>query len=418
MTEPMQADVVVLGGGIVGVSAAVHLQKRGRQVALLDRRAPGEETSFGNAGLIQRECVFPRAFPREVFDLARIARNGSIDAYYHLSALPALAGPLYRYWRESAPDRYAEIVLHYSRLIATCTDEHLALAGEAGAMDLLRHTGWMQLHSEAATLERELAHAEVAKRDFAVNYTVLDPATLAAAEPALREGFAGALHWTDPYAVIDPHGLTMAYLGLFERLGGKVFLGDAATLARDGAGWTVRTRAGALRAREAVVALGAWSGKVTAPLGYDPPLFGKRGYHMHYGMRGNAVLNHPVLDVANGYMLVPMRAGVRLTTGAEFATLDSPPTPVQLGRAEPKARALLPQLGERLDPKPWMGTRPCTPDMMPIVGAAPGQPGLWFDFGHAHQGLTLGPTTGRLLAEMMTGEEPFLDPVPYRADRF
>ena len=95
----MQADVVVLGAGMVGVSVAVHLQKRGKQVVLIDRRQPGEETSYGNGGLVQREAVFPHPFPREIAELRRIAKNRSVDVHYHLSGLPGLAGPLFRYWR-------------------------------------------------------------------------------------------------------------------------------------------------------------------------------------------------------------------------------------------------------------------------------------------------------------------------------
>ena len=143
----------------------------------------------------------------------------------------------------------------------------------------------------------------------------------------------------------------------------------------------------------------------------------KRGYHMHYRPAGNAVLNHTVLDAENGYVLAPMARGIRLTTGAEFADRDAPPTPVQIARTEPHARKLFPLDGQ-LDPKPWMGSRPCTPDMLPIIGPAPNHKGLWFAFGHAHHGLTLSAVTGRLLAEMITGEEPFTDPTPYRVDRF
>src|SRR3984957_13814265 len=134
----MQADVVVLGAGMVGVSVAVHLQKRGRQVVLLDRRPPGEETSYGNGGLVQREAVFPHPFPRSVAELRRIARNRSVDAYYHLSGLPGLAAPLFGYWRNSGPKRYAEVRQHYSTLIATCLTEHKCLAEEAGSTELLR----------------------------------------------------------------------------------------------------------------------------------------------------------------------------------------------------------------------------------------------------------------------------------------
>ena len=126
---------------------------------------------------------------------------------------------------------------------------------------------------------------------------------------------------------------------------------------------------------------------------------------------------HPVLDADDGYVLAPMTRGIRLTTGAEFARRDTPPTPVQIEQTEPIARKLFP-LGERLDTKPWMGCRPCLPDMLPIVGKAPRHERLWFDFGHQHHGFTLGPVCGRLLAEMMTGETPFTDPAPYRPDRF
>jgi D-amino-acid dehydrogenase len=124
-----------------------------------------------------------------------------------------------------------------------------------------------------------------------------------------------------------------------------------------------------------------------------------------------------VLDVENGYLLAPMARGIRLTTGAEIARRDAPRTPTQLAAVEPVARTLFP-LGQRLDAEAWMGARPCTADMMPIIGPAKNHRGLWFAFGHAHHGLTLGPVTGRLIAEMMTGEETVVDPRPFRVERF
>ena len=112
-----------------------------------------------------------------------------------------------------------------------------------------------------------------------------------------------------------------------------------------------------------------------------------------------------------------MEQGIRMTTGVEFAPRDAAPTPVQFDRIMPKARELFP-LGERADDQTWMGSRPCFPDSRPVIGRAPGLAGLWLAIGHAHWGLTLGPSTGRMLAEMMTGETPFIDPAPYRAERF
>ena len=411
----MQTDIMVLGAGMVGVSVATHLRKRGKEVVLIDRRQPGEETSYGNGGLVQREAVFPHPFPREFAELRRIAKNRSVDVHYHWSGLPGLAWPLFSYWRNSAPSRFAEIAAQWSTLIATCLDEHKALAEEAGSTELLRPVGFLRAFNDAATMDTELAKAERA-RAFGVNSAALDRAALGAMEPHLDGGFIGGLHWTDPYAVNDPHALTMSYFRLFERLGGQFAIGDATMLQRSGAGWRVTAADGStVEAGQAVVALGIWSSAVTRRFGYKPPLFGKRGYHLHFTPQGNAGLTRPV--ASNGFLLAPMRAGIRLTTGVEFARPGAPPTPVQLGRALPIARRIFP-LGDAVEPTPWMGVRPTTPDMLPIIGPIPTEPGLWGAFGHAHQGFTLGPTTGRLMAEMMTGGAPFVNPMPFRAERF
>ncbi|TCZ56639.1 NAD(P)/FAD-dependent oxidoreductase [Roseicella aquatilis] len=413
----MSRSVLVLGAGMVGVSVALHLQRRGRQVVLLDRSGPGEGASFGNGGLIQREAVFPHPFPRSVAELLRVAGNRAIDVSYHPLALPGVASSLLRYWWHSGPRRYRHAVAAHARLIATCLDEHLALASGTEAAPLLRPIGWMRLYGTQAQLDAALAEAERARREHGVNYVALDGPGLAAAEPHLLAARAGGIHWTDPLSVGDPHALTLAYARQFEQAGGSIVTGDATTLRRTASGWRAQAADGPVEAAEVVIALGAASARVTKPLGYAPPLFGKRGYHRHYRLRGNAVLHRPVLDTDSGFLLAPMRAGIRLTTGAEFAADTAPPTPVQLARAEPVARGLLP-LAEPVEAEPWMGVRPCLPDMLPAIGRLPGQDGVWCAFGHAHQGLTLGPTTGRLLAEMMTGEAPFLPPEPYRPDRF
>ena len=125
-----------------------------------------------------------------------------------------------------------------------------------------------------------------------------------------------------------------------------------------------------------------------------------------------------MLDFESGYVVTPMARGLRLTTGAEFARVDDPPSPAHLDRAGAVRRARLYPLGERLDADPWLGRRPCLPDMLPVIGPAPRHKGLWFDFGHQHLGLTLGPISGRLLADLMTGAAPFVDPAPYAIDAF
>jgi D-amino-acid dehydrogenase len=413
----VNADAVVLGAGIVGVSVAVHLQKRGRATVLVDRRAPAEETSFGNAGLVQREGVYPYGFPHDFGALFRYSFNRTIDAHYHPSAIPRIAPFLWKYWHHSRPARHKAIARQYAKLIEHCLTEHEALAGDAGAQDLLRRTGWMKVFRTERERDLRFAEAERWKGEFGINSVFLNQKEIQGKEPHVAPVLVGALHFTDPLAVVDPQGLVLAYLKLFEKLGGRFVQGNAASLYADAGAWRMRTVDGPLAARDAVLALGPWSDVVTRALGYDLPLAVKRGYHMHYRAAGRAVLNTPMLDTERGYFLAPMRRGIRLTTGAEFALRDAIRTPVQLGRAEPIARDLFP-LGERLDMEPWMGSRPCTPDMMPVIGAAPRHKNLWFAFGHAHHGLTLGPVTGRLIGELVSGESPFVDPAPYRADRF
>jgi D-amino-acid dehydrogenase len=156
---------------------------------------------------------------------------------------------------------------------------------------------------------------------------------------------------------------------------------------------------------------------VLEPLGLNLPMAVKRGYHRHFRGEGNASLARPVVDVDFGYLITPMQQGIRLTTGTEFGARDAAATPVQFDRLMPRARTLFP-LGERADNDTWMGSRPCFADSRPVIGAAPKLPGVWLGIGHAHWGLTLGPITGRLIADLITGATPVVDPAPYRAERF
>jgi D-amino-acid dehydrogenase len=413
----MDFDVIVLGAGIIGVSSALHLQDRGRRVALVDRRDPGEETSFGNAGLIERSSIVPYAFPRELSTLLRYARRQSTALYWDYKALPSFAGWLARYWWESSPQRLAAAARDMLPLIGRSVAEHDALIARAGLGELVRDDGWIEAFHDRTAFERKAAMAEVAARQHGLRMVPLDGAALRAREPALGDGFCGALHWQDPKAVSNPGALTKGYAHLFEAGGGLLLHGDATTLHAQNDAWTVDTAQGRVSAKEVVVALGVWSDTVFAPLGYRIPLRGKRGYHMHY-RPARATLSVPVVDSEEGYVIAPMQGGrLRLTTGVEIAKRGAPPTGVQLDRAERLARPLF-GLGERIDAAPWLGIRPCTPDMRPVIGPASRHRGLWFAFGHNHHGLTLGPVTGRLLAEIMTGTTPFTDAHPYRPARF
>jgi D-amino-acid dehydrogenase len=400
---------------MVGTCTALHLQQRGFDVTLVDRRAPGQETSMGNAGLIQREAVEPYAFPREPDFLLDAALGRGAKVHWHAQGLWQMGKALLRYLHHSHPQRHALATQAYSRLIAHATDEHGVLVSAAGAQDLVTREGFRFVFRKAEAFDAAAQRAEDLHTRFGVRSQAENTAELALAEPALQKPLAGAVHWLDPWAVNDPGALVQRYADLFVARGGRLRVGDAASLQAQGAGWSVQTDEGPVHAQQAVLALGPWSDGLIRTLGYRFPLFIKRGYHQHY--TSPAQVRQPILDVERGYVLAPMQRGLRLTTGAEFAPIDAPPTPVQLAKAEILARELI-DLGQPLPEPPWLGARPCVADMLPVMGPAPRHPGLWFNFGHAHQGFTMGPVAGRLLAEMVSGEPPCVDPMPYSPRRF
>ena len=413
----MARQTVVLGAGMVGVSVAWQLQKRGYQVTLVDRRQPGRETSFGNAGIIQREAVRPYPFPRDMKTILSVLPNRRVDIRYRPAGMVNAASPLLSYWHHSSSRLYKKIVPEYASLIQLCLEAHGPMIEASGAEHLVRKEGWLEIYRTQDKLAKRIKEAEEARELYGVEFSVLDRAALIEKEPQLGDKIIGAIHWLDPWTVADPGGLVAAYAASFEAMGGNLVQADITGVTQIDERWRVTTQESTFEADEVVMALGPWAGQWMKPLGYHFPTFVKRGYHMHYATQPGATLNYWLMDAEIGYLLAPMNAGVRLTTGAELDRLESPADEEQLGAAENVARTIFP-LGERKDSAAWKGARPCLPDMKPVIGPAPRHPGLWLAFGHGHQGFTLGPATGQLLADMMEQKPTAIDMTPFRADRF
>jgi len=412
----MKYDCLVLGAGMVGISTALHLLERGRSVALVDRRGPAEETSYGNAGIIQTEAVTAYTFPRDLGSIVKYALNAHPESRLHYSALPEVASWLFQYWRQGSPAGVERSANGLVPLIRRCLAEHEILLEAAGAQEYLQRTGYLKVYSTAKLHASDAVAQQLLHDQYDVPFEVVDRGRLRELEPHI-ENVAGGIFLPDPASVTDPGAVGKAYADLFVERGGVFINADARTLDATGGAWQISGDAGHVAARDAVLALGIWSREILSGLGVKIPLIAKRGYHMHYASEGNASLTRPVVEVENGYVLAPMRQGIRLTTGAEFARRTAAPSPLQLGLVEPAAKQLYP-LGARIEPEVWMGRRPCFPDMLPMIGKVPGQAGLWANFGHQHLGFTLGPVTGRLLAEVMAGGSPSVDMEPYRVDRF
>jgi len=394
------ADVIILGAGMVGVGAALALQGRGKDVVIVDRGKPAGETSYGNAGIIQMEAVEPYAMPTDLGSIAEIALKITNDVEWRFGSVMSQTRALWDYYRLSHPKSHRRVARTWSQLIRRSTADHEGYIAASQSEALIRREGFYLAYRKQDSMKKGVAEAERLHRDYGVKSTVLDAAALMAAEPALKPGFLGAVHWTESWTCASPGMLTEAYALLFQERGGSILTGNAHTLCPDGSGWQVDTKDGLVSAPRVVICLGPWSPEFLARFGYKVPMIKKRGYHQHFTGGG---LKLPIMDKANGAVLAPMKDGLRITTGAELTGVEAGQKLNQIRRAERGAREVL-DLGDPVEPKPWHGARPCMPDMLPVVGEAPNHKGLWLNFGHGHQGFTLGPTTGNLLANAMDGQ--------------
>ena len=404
MASRLDVDVLVLGAGIVGASTALHLQMRGRSVAIVDLNGVAAGASFGNLGFVETGSIFPYPFPRKLSELLAYATNRTTAARLHWTALPSLIPTFLRYWLNSGPGRYRHVVSLLAPLMQGSAKEHFLLAREAGIENLYRPGGWLTLIGGSRQIEA--AEAELERLDpFGITPTLLDRQAVARLEPMLNGDFAGAVHWVDSWTSSSPRRVVEGLVRRFEARGGKLFRGDATRLHHGRRDWALETDAETLSGRDVVVALGSASRALTSRFGYRIPLAEKRGYHQMYAYPEGERLRLPVGNPSAGWAVVPLEDGLRLGTGVEFTRRNAPPSYIQIEKAEASARAFV-RLGERLTERPWMGIRPFMPDLLPVIGPAPRHRGLWFAFGHAHHGFTLGPGTGRLLAEWIAEGAP------------
>ena len=405
---------IVLGAGIIGLSTALNLHERGWDVAVLDRRGVGLETSFGNAGIIQADMPEPSAMPREFGRLIAISAGLSNDIRYNFRELPRHAVALGHYWWHSRPNRHHRLSKAYAGLVAVAKAEHQRLIDVADSERFIRRDGYRVMFRAARSLDSASGAAARLDREYGLSFRLLSSADLAAAEPALRNPGLGAVQFLSAWTVNDPGGLAGAYADALIRGGGSVLHGDARSTRRTSAGWSIDTEQGKIEAEHLVVALGPWSPEFLRRFGGQVRMIPKRGYHTH--ISGPSLLDLLLVDADRGYLLAPMTQGLRITTGVHIASLGSPGDLTQLDRAETAARQLL-NLGVWQRTATWMGTGPFMPGMLPVIGQSGLDEKLWMNFGHGHQGLTIGPSTGRLLAELMHGEQTFVEHAPFSPSR-
>lgn len=414
----MQSKIVVLGAGMVGVSCALELQARGAQVTLIDRREPGRETSYGNAGVVARGSLLPFNNPMLWSALPTLLRNRSGQLRYAPAFLARHPRWLAGFLASTRPAVFTQTTAALDALIRLSRGLHRDWSAAAGASAHWRDNGWLYLYRQAAAFEAGAWSRSVLAR-YGVAMQELDAAALRELEPALQPIFARALWIQDAASADDPGGVTQAYARLFVARGGRLLQQTISQARPMPGGWCVDGPDGRVaEAEQLVVALGPWSADFLRPLGLRVPLAYERGYHLHFdSAEGSPALRRPVYDTAGAYVLAPMAQGLRLSTGVELTARDAPDNLAQLQLAERAARQAL-ALGARVESQPWRGARPTLPDSRPMIGAAPRHAGLWLAFGHQHIGFSTGPATGRLLAALVTGQPPDIDVRPFAPQRF
>lgn len=409
-------NVVVIGGGIVGVCAALETQLAGHQVTLIDPKTPGRETSYGNAGVLSESSVVVLNNPQLLKALPKLLLNKSNGFRYNPLFVLKYLGWSLKFLSYSSNKRAKHAARALKALMDISLDRHKALIKEAGVDELLRYAGWFKTFRKESTFKAYSKELELMD-EVGVRYSVYEQDQIRQIEPGLSPIYVKAVLMDDTCGVTNPAKLTDAYVRLFEAAGGVVREDKVAALANE-QDWQVTLASGeVLNADDVVLAAGGWSAEIASWLGYRIPMAWERGYHWHLEPGEGMPLGRAIYDIDGGFVMAPMQQGVRITTGVEFNDRDAPPNFRQAEDSVADARANH-GLGKPIEEEPWMGRRPTLIDSLPMIGAAPRHPGLWFDFGHQHIGLSMGPGSGRVIAALISGGKAPIDIMPFRAERF
>ncbi len=413
MSGPRQ--VVVIGGGIVGVCCALALRRDGHAVTVLDP-TPGEGASKSNAGFISSGSCVPIATPGIVRRVPKMLLDPLAPLAVRWSYLPWIAPWLVRFVRASAPERVEAASVALNGLTSSARDAYASLVAGSPAARHIHSGGVLYVFQSDASFAGAEWGLDLRRRR-GVEFEVLHGADIRDLEPALAPSVRHAVFYRKTQFVPDPRALVLALAEDFTRLGGTVVketVTDVTVRARGP--HAVETTGGRRDAEVLVLAAGAWSKRLAARLGARVPLDTERGYVVTLPRPG-AAPKIPVLSGDYSFAITPMETGLRLSGTVELAGLHAPPNYARARKLIDGATRVLGAV-DPTDATYAMAFRPSMPDSLPVLGPSPRVPSVFFAFGHGHIGLTCGAVTGQLVAEMV-GERPTaIDLAPFRADRF
>ncbi|AXC48629.1 FAD-dependent oxidoreductase [Paracoccus suum] len=409
------ADVIVIGAGVVGLSAALALTARGRQVTVLDRAGPAAGASAGNAGAFAFTDILPLASP----GIFRKAPAWLLDPLGPLSVPPRYAlrvAPwMIRFARACAPSRVAASTTAQTALMDLSRAELEGFLAATGTSAMLRRDGNLQVYESKAEFQASLPGWD-ARAAHGIAFQHLDPAGMAAIQPGLAPRFLRGTFTPGWFSIADPRLYTLALADRLIAMGGRIEQAEVTALRPLDSGVRVATSAGIRRAANVVLAAGAHSHRIARTLGERIPLETERGYNTTLPP-GAFDLRTQVTFGGHGFVVTRLSTGIRVGGAVELGGLTAPPNFRRARAMLDKARAFLPGL----DPSggtEWMGFRPSLPDSLPAIGPARATSRVVFAFGHGHLGLTQSPGTARLVADLVTGRPAALDLSPFSPQRF
>lgn len=411
------ADVIVVGGGVVGVSVAYYLACAGARVTVLERGELGRGASYGNAGLIVPSYSVPLATPEALTQGLRWLFDPESPFTIKLRPDVQLAAWLLRFVAAGRTGTVKATIPILRAMGMASKSLFEQLLAEAGNEVGYQPKGWLYVYKTERGLEEGLKHAELVRR-AGVDAVTLDGAGVRALEPAVRPDLAGGVHYTED-AHLNParfvefladraadHGATF-----------KTHVRVTGLTARRGAVQAVRTSEGELRADHYVIAAGAWSTPLLKTIGLRIPVEPAKGYSLTFPIPETAPGRPLMLGEAH-VVMTPMGDCLRMTSGLALEGFDES---LDARRLQAIARAgseYLIALDGVESSERWFGYRPLTPDSLPIIGPTARFENLILATGHGTKGVSLGPLTGKLVADLLSGQPPSVDITPVLPRRF
>jgi D-amino-acid dehydrogenase len=409
-------DVAVLGAGIVGTCSAAWLRKRGHNVALIDRGEPGGGTSFGNAGIFAENACIPLNHPSLPLRLPKLLLSSESPLTIEWSQVPRMTPWLVRFLANCSAENVERITNGLASLSRHAGDGMMPLIEDAGAQQLMRARGSLYLYDKGqdlGKLEREL---EI-RRHHGATLDLLGPEEIGQMEPNLAKNYGPGIYNHDTPQYLDPQGAVMAIAEQFARDGGTMVTADVTHIVKGQDGLLqLRSPGKTVACRQLVLAAGAFSRRLFGGLIEHLPLETERGYHVAFDGH-DGLLNRPVGVASGGFFMSPMSSGLRVAGTVELGGLSDKKRAANLRHIMRQSRRLLPELPDAPS-STWVGHRPTMPDSLPVIGRSTRTREIILAFGHQHLGMTLGGVTGRMVADIIGGTEPIVDPAPFAADRF